>query len=107
MEDRIWTQKLNELGRKKEWGGVCIARAMRGGGNECSQKRPGSVRLILSYYEIKEATSIFELALWKFKLDRSSWARERENLMCECLLLGAEVQSSSSDGIVKRVIGMI
>ena len=27
------------------------------------------VRLI-SYYEIKERTSIFELALWKFKLDQ-------------------------------------
>ena len=27
------------------------------------------VRLI-SYYEIKEGTSIFELALWKFKLDQ-------------------------------------
>ena len=27
------------------------------------------IRLI-SYYELKEGTSIFELALWKFKLDQ-------------------------------------
>ena len=26
--------------------------------------------LVISYYEIKEGTSIFELALWKFKLDQ-------------------------------------
>ena len=30
----------------------------------------GRITRLVSYYELKEATSTFELALWKFNLDR-------------------------------------
>ena len=31
----------------------------------------GRITRLVSYYELKEATSIFELALWKSKLDQA------------------------------------
>ena len=31
----------------------------------------GRITRLVSYYELKEATSTFELALWKFKLDQA------------------------------------
>ena len=31
----------------------------------------GRITRLVSYYELKEATSIFELALWKFSLDQA------------------------------------
>ena len=45
---------------------------LREGGNNWNRVREGLDRTIrlLSYYELKEGTSIFELALWKFKLDQ-------------------------------------
>ena len=53
-------------------GGDYFASARRMGSrnrNRVRQNFDNIVRLI-SYYEIKEATSMFELALWKFKLDQ-------------------------------------
>ena len=45
---------------------------IRDGGNNWNQVRRDLDKIIrlISYYELKEATSIFELALWKFKLDQ-------------------------------------
>ena len=37
--------------------------------NRVKQSLDKIIRLI-SYYELKEATAMFELALWKFKLDQ-------------------------------------
>ena len=72
------------------------------------------IRLI-SYYELKEATSIFELALWKFKLDQVDKANPIPRKKCrmdvpgpvkdiilqylsnECLLPMPDIQSSSSE----------
>ena len=45
---------------------------VREGGNNWNQVRRDLNKIIrlISYYELKEGTSIFELALWKFKLDQ-------------------------------------
>ena len=51
---------------------VLITQLMRAGGrnwNPVKQSLDKIIRLI-SYYELKEGTSILELALWKFKLDQ-------------------------------------
>jgi len=52
--------------------GLFVTAAAMGGGRNWNQVRESLDRIIalLSYYEIKEGTSIFELALWKFKLDQ-------------------------------------
>ena len=70
---------------------------------------------LISYYEIKEATSIFELALWKFKLDQVDEANPIPRKKCrmdvpgpvkdiilqylphECLRPVPDIQSSSSE----------
>ena len=72
------------------------------------------IRLI-SYYELKEAMSVFELALWKFKLDQVDKANPIPRKKCrmdvpgpvkdiilqylpyECLLPVSDIQSSSSE----------
>ena len=48
------------------------AQTMGEGGNNWNRVREDLDRTIrlISYYELKEATSILELALWKFKLDQ-------------------------------------
>ena len=35
----------------------------------------GKITRLVSYYELKDATAIFELALWKSKLDQADAAR--------------------------------
>ena len=90
--------------------------AMEGGRNwnRVKQSLDKIVRLI-SYYELKEATSIFELALWKFKLDQVDKANPIPRKKCrmdvpgpvkdiilqylpyECLCSVLDIQSSSSD----------
>ena len=70
---------------------------------------------LISYYELKEATSIFELALWKFKLDQVDKANPIPRKKCrmdvpgpvkdiilqylpyECLLPVSDIPSSSSE----------
>ena len=54
-------------------GGYFVStQAMGGGGRNWNTAREdlGKIIRLISYYELKEATSIFELALWKFKLDQ-------------------------------------
>ena len=54
-------------------GGELFASAQTmGGGRNWNQVRDDLSKIIrlISYYELKEGTSIFELALWKFKLDQ-------------------------------------
>ena len=52
--------------------GLFVTTAAMGGGRNWNQVREslGKIIKLLSYYELKEGTSIFELALWKFKLDQ-------------------------------------
>ena len=51
---------------------VLSTRSLREGGNNWNRVRDDLDKIgrLISYYELKEATSIFELALWKFKLDQ-------------------------------------
>ena len=47
------------------------AQTMRGGNNWNAVRRNlDDITRVISYYELKEATSMIELALWKFKLDQ-------------------------------------
>ena len=46
-------------------------RSLRGGRNWSAVRRDlNKISRLISYYELKEGTSMFELALWKFKLDQ-------------------------------------
>ena len=51
---------------------VLVTQSMREGGKNWNQVRDDLDKIIrlISYYELKEGTSMFELALWKFKLDQ-------------------------------------
>lgn len=49
---------------------------MRGGRNwDAVRNDIDKIIRVISYYELKEATSILEVALWKFKIDESSSSR--------------------------------
>ena len=72
-----WEEIENEVnevrGAVERSGGELFvsAEAMRLGNNWSAIRRDlDKIIGLVSYYEIKEATSIFELALWKFKLDQ-------------------------------------
>ena len=74
-----------------------------------------SIVRVISYYELKEATSMLELALWKFKLDQVDKANPIPRKKCrvdvpgpvkdiilqylpyECILPVSDIQSSSSE----------
>ena len=89
---------------------------MGGGGNWNAVIRDlDKIIRLISYYELKEATSILELALWKFKLDQADAANPIPRKKCrmdvpgpvkdiilqyfpyECLLPVSDIQSSSSE----------
>ena len=75
----------------------------------------GNIVRAISCYELKEGTSVFELALWKFKLDQVDKANPIPRKKCrmdvpgpvkdiilqyfpyECLLPMPDIQSSSSE----------
>ena len=96
---------------------VLVTQSLREGGrnwNPVKQSLDKIVRLI-SYYELKEATSMLELALWKFKLDQVDKANPIPRKKCrmdvpgpvkdiimqyfpyECLRPVPDIQSSSSE----------
>ena len=89
---------------------------MGGGRNWTAVRRDlEKIIRIISYYELKEGTSIFELALWKFKLDQVDKANPIPRKKCrmdvpgpvkdiilqylpyECILPLLDIQSSSSE----------
>ena len=51
---------------------VLSTQSLRGGGRNWNRVRDDLDKIVrlISYYELKEGTSMFELALWKFKLDQ-------------------------------------
>ena len=56
---------------------------MRGGRNWNAVRRDlDKIIRLISCYELKEATSIFELALWKFKLDQVDGANPIPRKKC-------------------------
>ena len=75
----------------------------------------GKIIRLISFYELKEGTSTFELALWKFKLDQVDKANPIPRKKChmdvpgpvkdiilqylpyECLLPVSDIPSSSSE----------
>ena len=93
------------------------AQSLREGGNNWNAVRRDldDITRVISRYELKEATSIFELALWKFKLDQVDKANPIPRKKCrmdapgpvkdiilqyllyECLLPVLDIQSSSSE----------
>ena len=120
MQTGHWEEIENELNEVR---GVLVERrggelivlstpAMRGGRNwkRVREDLEKIIRLI-SYYELKEATSTFELALWKFKLDQVDKANPIPRKKCrmdvpgpvkdiilqylpyECLLPVSDIQS--------------
>ena len=89
---------------------------MEGGRNWNAVRRNlDNIVRVISCYELKDATSILELALWKFKLDQVDKANPIPRKKCrmdvpgpvkdiilqylpyECLLLVPDIQSSSSE----------
>ena len=92
------------------------AQTMGGGRNWNTARRDlGKIVRLISNYELKEGTSIFELALWKFKLDQVDKANPIPRKKCrmdvpgpvkdiimqylpyECILPVSDIQSSSSE----------
>ena len=73
-----WEAIENEVDRvrgvvERSGGDFCACtQSLREGGNNWNTVRRDLGKLVrwISYYELKEATSVFELALWKFKLDQ-------------------------------------
>ena len=72
-----WEEIENEVdevrGVVEVSGGECfVSTQTMGGGRNWNQVRESLDKIVrlISYYELKEGTSILELALWKFKLDQ-------------------------------------
>jgi hypothetical protein len=96
---------------------VLVTQSMREGGNNWSAVRRDldNIVRVISCYELKEGTSVFELALWKFKLDQVDKANPIPRKKCrmdvpgpakdiilqylpyECLLPVSDIPSSSSE----------
>ena len=94
-----------------------LSTSLREGGNNWNIVRKDLDKIIrlISHYELKEAASIFELALWKFKLDQVDKVNPIPRKKCrmdvpgpvkdiilqylpyECLLPMPDIQSSSSE----------
>ena len=64
--------KVNEVRGIVQWEGnkLFVSRATRRNWNNV-RRGIGRTSRLVSYYELKEATSTFELAMWKFKLDQA------------------------------------
>ena len=96
---------------------VLITQSMRVGGRNWNQVRDDLEKIVrlISYFELKDATSILELALWKFKLDQVDKANPIPRKKCrmdapgpvkdlilqylsyECLQPVPDIQSGSSE----------
>ena len=64
--------KINEARGVVQWESdkLFVSRATNQSWNE-TKRDLGQITRLVSYYELKEATSTFELAMWKFKLDQA------------------------------------
>ena len=64
--------KLNEVRGAVQWESnkLFVSRVTRHNWNDI-RRDLGRITGLVSYYELKEATSTFELALWKSKLDQA------------------------------------
>ena len=116
-----WGEIENEVdevrGVVERSGELFMSAQTMGGGNNWNRVRYDLDKIIrlISYYELKEAASIFELALWKFKLDQLDKANPIPRKKCrmdvpgpvkdiilqylpyECLLPVPDIPSSSSE----------
>ena len=65
-------EKVNEVRGVVQWESnkLFVSRATYHNWNE-TKRDLGRITRLVSYYELKEATSTFELALWKFNLDQA------------------------------------
>ena len=115
-----WEEIENEVHEVRgvvEWSNdeLFVTQTM-GGGRDWNTAREDLDKLVrwISYYELKEGTSMFELALWKFKLDQVDKANPIPRKKCrmdvpgpvkdiilqylpyECLCPVPDIQSSSS-----------
>jgi hypothetical protein len=81
---------------------VSNTQVMREGGNNWNRVRDdlGKIIRLMSYYEIKEATSMLELALWKFKLDQVDKANPIPRKKCRM-----DVPGPVKDIILEYLIG--
>ena len=119
-----WEDIENEVNEvrgavERSGGDLCVSTQTMGGGggrnwNRVRDDLSKIIRLI-SYYELNEATSIFELALWKFKLDQVDKANPIPRKKCrldvpgpvkdiilqylphDCLLPVSDIDSESDD----------
>ena len=111
--------EVNEVRGVVEWSNdkLFVSTQTMGGGRHWNTVRRDLDKIVrlISYYELKEATSTFELALWKFKLDQVDKANPIPRKKCrmdvpgpvkdiilqylpyECLLPVSDIQSSSSE----------
>ena len=115
-----WAEIENEVNElrgvvERRGGELFVSSEAMGGGRNWNQVRVdlGKIIRLISYYEIKEGTSIFELALWKFKLGQVDKANPIPRKKCRmdvpgpvkdiilqylpCLLPVSDIQSSSSE----------
>ena len=82
--------KVNEVrGVVERSGGelfVLSTQSLREGGNNWIRVRESLNRIsrLISYYELKGGTSIFELALWKFKLDQQVVDKTNPSIRKKC-----------------------
>ena len=72
-----WSEIENEVDEvcgvvERSGGELFVSARTMGGGRHWNAVRRdlGKIVRLISYYELKEGTSMFELALWKFKLDQ-------------------------------------
>ena len=111
--------EVNEVRGVVEWsnGELFVSAQAMGGGRNWNRVRESIAKIsrLISCYELKEATSILELALWKFKLDQVDKANPIPRKKCrmdvpgpvkdiilqylpyECLLPVSDIPSSSSE----------
>jgi len=69
---------------ERSGGFLFVSTQAMGGGRNYPRVRDDldKITRLISYYEIKEGTSIFELALWKFKLDQIDTANPIPRKKC-------------------------
>ena len=102
---------------ERSGGELFVSSEAMGGGRNWNRVRDDLKKIVrlISYYELKEGTSLFELALWKFKLDQVDKANPIPRKKCrmdvpgpvkdiilqylpyECLLPVSDIPSSSSE----------
>ena len=72
--------KVNEVRGVVQWqrGELFVPRTAHQNWND-TRRDIGTIARLVSHYELKEATSTFELALWKSKLDQAEHASNAAN----------------------------